>query len=103
VFGAIAKRFLQRPDVESGTGFGGNAGLRIGGRIFAIYSDGSLVLKLPRERVESMVMSGRGTQFDPGHGRRMKEWVVIPAELRGEWQLLADEAIDFVEDLSRAG
>ena len=40
-----------------------------------ISSKGQFVAKLPRERVDELVRLGQGEHFDPGHGRKMKEWV----------------------------
>jgi hypothetical protein len=49
------------------------------------------VLKLPRERVEALIESGRGEPYDAGRGRPMKEWVTVPSSQR-EWVELAREA-----------
>jgi len=44
------------------------------GKIFAMLGRGSsLVVKLPRERVDELARAGKGQHFDPGHGRLMKE------------------------------
>ncbi len=60
----------------------------------------NLVLKLPKERVDELIAAGRGTRFDPGRGRVMKEWVsVSPAESK-EWNRLAAEARAYI---ARAG
>jgi hypothetical protein len=74
--------------------FGAGA-LKVGGKIFAMPAQGTLVLKLPAGRVDALVAAGLGTHFDPGHGRVMKEWVA----LRGgedRWLALAREARAFV-------
>ena len=57
---------------------------------------GTLGLKLPRERVDALVAAGQGERFDPGHGRLMKEWIVLHPATREAWRSLAVEARDFV-------
>ncbi len=96
LFAELAPRFLADPAVTEGTGFGSSPGLRVGTRIFAMLSRGELVVKLPRQRVEQLVMSGVGAYFDPGHGRRMREWVTISPRHGRDWEQLAGEALEFV-------
>ena len=103
LFGRIVDAYVQKPEVELGTGFGSIPGLRVGGKIFAMLARGSLVVKLPRERVATIVGSGGGTRFDPGHGRLMKEWVAVPARSGADWRALVDEAFAFVAEGSADG
>jgi len=42
------------------------------------------------------VSSGKGERFDPGHGRVMKEWVVVGTG-KADWVELAKEAYNFVK------
>jgi hypothetical protein len=56
--------------------FGAEA-LKVNGKIFAMPVKGRVVLKLPKERVTSLIAAKRGEYFDPGHGRVMKEWVSL--------------------------
>jgi hypothetical protein len=56
---------------------------------------GRFVAKLPKTRVDALVSGGIGKHFDPGHGRVMKEWVVVPAG-QTDWVELAKEARQFV-------
>ena len=71
-------------------------GLRVDGKIFAMLVRGSLVAKLPAERVAELVSSGRGQHFDPRRdGRLMKEWVVLDGP-RPPWLDVAREAYRFV-------
>ena len=54
-------------------------------------SKGHFVVKLPEERVNALIAAGRGTHFDPGHGRLMKEWLVVTVDHKF-WVPLAREA-----------
>ncbi len=75
----------------------GSSGLRIDNKIFAmISSKGQFVVKLPRERVKDLVASGIGEYFDPGHGRLMKEWLVVATGYDEKWLPLSREAMEFV-------
>ncbi len=59
-------------------------------------SKAQFVVKLPGARAEELVRLGQAIYFDPGHGRIMKQWVVVTG---GEslWIPLAKEAHRFVE------
>jgi hypothetical protein len=92
----IAARYADNPRVTSGTGFGSNRGLRVDGRIFAIFTADSLTLKLPAPRVDELVAAGMAVRFDGGKGRPMREWVTLAADSADEWDGLADEALSFV-------
>ena len=80
---------------KDGRSFGSN-GLKVEGRIFAMGVRGNLVVKLPKARVAALVEAGHGEAFDPGHGRKMKEWVVIEGD-QPSWLELAREAYAFVK------
>lgn len=71
-------------------------GLKVKGKIFAMLVRGQMVVKLPRHRVDEMVEGGKGERFDPGHGRLMKEWVVILTDKKS-WVDIAKEAYRFVK------
>jgi hypothetical protein len=70
-------------------------GLKVNGKIFAMFGRKQFVAKLPKARVDALVKEGVGKNFDPGHGRLMKEWVVV-AEGGPDWLQLANEAYEFV-------
>lgn len=75
----------------SGKGFGSGA-LKVNGKIFAMMSSkGHFVVKLSAERVKALIAAGSGSRFDPGHGRLMKEWLVVTADQK-YWVALAKEA-----------
>ena len=104
-FSALVESFRGRPGVEppSLPGRGrpkfGDAGLKVKGHNFAMLVRGTLVLKLPKSRVDALVDAGEGTRFDPRkNGRVMKEWLVLSPSSRLEWNTLAEEALAFVRE-----
>ena len=99
-YAALVARFADQDDVTHDDGssrsFGAGA-LKTGGRIFAMLVGGSLVLKLPKKRVEALVDAGRATRFDANKGTPMKEWAVLDdSHSDAEWLELAREAKVFV-------
>ncbi|MFG1622696.1 hypothetical protein [Kribbella sp. NPDC049227] len=70
--------------------------VRLAGRFVASYNDsaGSLVVKLPRERVIDLVETGTGDPFAPA-GKVFREWVSIPTLDPELWRSLLAEAVEF--------
>ena len=64
---------------EGGSGFGRGA-LRYRRKIFAMFVRGQLVVKLPRSRVDELVVAGHGERFDANKGTPMKEWFSLDPE-----------------------
>ena len=100
-YAAIVEALTGTPNVTLGSpgkkGVGASA-LCIQGKIFAMLAGGDrLVVKLPRQRVDALIAAGAGEHFDPGHGRLMKEWIVVAPAAAGEWLPLAREALAFVD------
>jgi hypothetical protein len=96
----LVARFAGEPGVTPGTGFGPNRGLRVNGRIFAIFMTEGLTLKLPRGRVDELVEAGAGSRFDSGRGRVMREWITLSADRAADWQSWAEEAFRYVREAS---
>jgi hypothetical protein len=99
-FTALADELIGRPGVtvpgeSGGRGFGSSA-LKVNGSIFAMLSGGRLVVKLPRDRVATLIDTGTGIAFDAGKGRPMKEWLAVTADDDETRQALVREALDFV-------
>ena len=82
--------------VGEGKGFGSTGQLKVDGRIFAMLVRGKLVLKLPGQRVDTLVDSGDGERFDAGKGRPMREWLALSPSSRKSWLDLSKEALAFV-------
>lgn len=94
-FAPVADAFAGDPDVTSGRMMA-SFGLKVNGKIFVMHARGRFVAKLPKARVDELVGGGVGEPFDPGHGRRMKEWISIEPG-RADWVALAREAYRFVK------
>ena len=99
---SLCRAFADDPDVtrESNesphrTGFG-SAALKVDDKIFAMLVKDWLVVKLPQHRVEALVTIGDGERYDPGGGRRMREWVTVGPQAEAQWLDLAREAHAFV-------
>ncbi len=95
LLGPIVREFEKDHDVTVGRMFG-SAGLKVNGKVFAMVVKGRLIAKLPKLRVDDLVASGGGERFDPGHGRRMAEWISVPSGAPS-WLALAREAHLFVK------
>jgi len=91
----VVAAFLDDPAVTSGTMMS-SYGLKVNGKIFAMYGREKFVAKLPKPRIDQLVSNGIGERFNPGHGRLMKEWIAIP-EHSERWIELAHEAYAFVK------
>ena len=91
---AVADEYVANQMSGGRRKFGSRA-LKVDGRIFAMLSHGRFVVKLPGPRVDALVAAGCGTYFDPGHGRKMKQWLSITSAAQ-PWIALAKEAHAFV-------
>ena len=103
-FEAVAAALRQEdladePSLSPRRGFGSDA-LKVNGKIFAMAVKGTLVVKLPKPRADALVTSGVATYFDPGHGRLMKQWVVLRAQ-EETWLDYARAAHSFVKAESK--
>ncbi len=97
-FAAVIEAYAEGKK-EPGRKFGSN-GLKVNGKLFALFTQGKLVVKLPKERVDGLVAARRGEYFDPGHGRLMKQWIAI-SSTKLSWMDLAREAYEFVKKALR--
>ncbi len=99
-FAALAETFAGAPGVELPDGSGrrafGSEALKVNGAIFAMLTNGHLVVKLPKERVEGLIGDGTGAPFGAGKDRPMKEWVSVTVDDDETWLALAREALEFV-------
>jgi hypothetical protein len=102
-FGAIARRLTAQDGAVDEGRMLRSSGLRTGGRFFAFARDEDLVVKLPRERVETLVAAKKGRPFKSG-SRTMKEWVALTPENEAICCDYVVEALDFArQTASRRG
>jgi len=94
-FVPVVQAFKGIKGVRAGKLFS-SLGLKVNGKIFAMFGRGRFVVKLPKERVDGLVSAGKAERFNPGHGRLMKEWAAFESG-DSEWAELAQEAYKFVQ------
>ncbi len=90
----VAEVTARHPLRES-TMFGMPCLKRENGKVVAgHWKDGGLTVKLVDEaqREAALVLPG-AELFDPGMGRAMKEWVLVPEALSDEWLRLVEQAV----------
>jgi hypothetical protein len=94
LFWELAEPLCADPAVQRSTMMGLPC-LRIDGRFFASLDrrNGTLVVKLPAERVRQLIDDGHGQAFAPA-GRTFREWVALGEPDRRRWQDLLAEARD---------
>jgi len=86
---------LESAGVVRGSMFGMPC-LKIGKKVLAgMYGD-AMTFKLPPEPREKALALPDVEPFDPGMGRPMKEWVVIPLARSAVWPDYAAEALEYV-------
>ena len=60
-----------------------------------MMSHGHFVVRLSAAEVDARVAAGEGTYFDPGHGRKMREWLLVTST-EPSWIALAKQAYTYV-------
>ncbi|QEE16992.1 hypothetical protein DSAG12_02824 [Promethearchaeum syntrophicum] len=91
----IKEYFLKMRDVQKQ-----GESLKIKKKMFAMLNkEGNFVIKLPKDRVNELLRIKEGKPYDPGNGKIMKEWVIIPVEFSDKWINYTKEAKKFAESL----
>jgi hypothetical protein len=85
----------RHPDIRLSSMFGMPCLKRANGKVVAgSWKDGGITVKLVDEAVRAEALALPDVDlFDPGMGRKMCEWVHVPAALSGEWKRLVETAI----------
>jgi TfoX/Sxy family transcriptional regulator of competence genes len=95
VLAPVADAFADVRGVSRRRMFSSENAFSVNGKIFAMLTRGTFVVKLPKERVDDLVDAGKGKRFDSGQGRLMKEWIAVEAGAL-PWVALAKEAHSYV-------
>jgi hypothetical protein len=84
-----------RHPVQESKMFGMPCLKRENGKVVASHwKDGGLTVKLTDKVAREQALEIPGAElFDPGMGRVMREWVLVPATQSGEWKRLVEQAI----------
>ena len=75
--------------------------LKIRKKMFVFFNKDSIIVKLPKKRVTQLLESGVGLPYDPGNGKIMKEWMIIPSEKSERWIEFASEAKEFAKKIAK--
>ncbi len=70
--------------------------LKVGGKAFAGAWRGAMVFKLSPDDVQAALKLKGAELFDPGMGRPMKEWVMVPPAHAKRWSELASSSLAYV-------
>jgi hypothetical protein len=90
-YAALRAHFSQVEGVVVNTGRGAQ-GIKFGGKMFAMFHKGQLLVKLPPKRVSEVIASGEGLPHDPGTGKPMKNRVLIPDTNQALWIAYCEES-----------
>jgi len=97
IYSELKNHFHQVDNAEVNEGKGAQ-GIKYGGKMFAMFHKGSLLLKFSPERVIELVQLDKALPHDPGTGKPMKDRVLIPAVKSESWIELTQESLDYVSN-----
>jgi hypothetical protein len=85
----------DHPDIRLSKMFGMPCLKRESGKVVAgHWKDGGLTVKLTDEARRDAALALPGVElFDPGMGRVMKEWVLVPLAQSNRWRELVEQAV----------
>ncbi|MEL6821718.1 MAG: hypothetical protein AAFP70_08160 [Calditrichota bacterium] len=95
-FWSHARPMLEAENIDEGTLMGFPC-IRVNSDFFAApeHKTGSLIVKLPKNRVQQLIEQGIGFPFAPA-GKVFKEWVLIEERDDKIWKEILEEAKNFV-------
>jgi len=90
----VEAALAAHPEARPSQMFGAPCVKRDTGKVAFCSWQGDVVFKLVDEGSRSEALALDGAElFDPGMGRRMKEWVLVPASHSARWAELAERSL----------
>ena len=74
-----SKKFFSRLPVVTVASGRGAQGIKFGKKMFTMFYNGDLLVKLSPERVNERISFGDALPYDPGTGKPMKDRALMPA------------------------
>ena len=95
----IGQQFTSKFETTSGQMFGKPC-LKTDGKAFAAFFKGDMVFKIGHEEIMLLKEKYAGSvNWDPsGKNRAMKDWLQVPTAFNIDWEILAKQALDFVNE-----
>ncbi|MCH6255789.1 hypothetical protein MLD52_04475 [Puniceicoccaceae bacterium K14] len=84
IYHDLKNHFRDQSIVEIAEGKGAQ-GLKLKGKMFAMFYKGDLTVKLKPTTVQTLINKGDGLPHDPGTGKPMKDRILIPADKQRLW------------------
>jgi hypothetical protein len=91
IYKEVKAHFALDKDVVVLSGSGAQ-GIKYEKKLFAMFTKGDLLIRLPPNRVIEVIASGDGLPYDPGTGKPMKNMVLIPVSKKDLWIKFCEEA-----------
>lgn len=95
----IGQQFSDQYETTMGQMFGKSC-LKTGKKAFAAFHNGQMIFKIGQQEISFLKDKYSGSvNWDPsGKKRPMKDWLQVPSEFSGDWNQLAKQALDYVDD-----
>ena len=94
IYEELKTHFSKDRDVTVLSGRGAQ-GIKQGKKLIVMFMKGEIIVKLPANRVSEIITSGEGEAYDPGTGKPMKNWVLIPETRKDLWIKYCEEAKNY--------
>jgi len=94
IYDELKVHFSNDRDVKVLSGRGAQ-GIKQDKKLIVMFMKGEIIVKLPANRVSEIIASGEGESYDPGTGKPMKNWVLIPGTHRNLWIKFCEEAKNY--------
>lgn len=95
IFDQLKTHFTSKKDVIILSG-SGSQGLKFKGKMVVMFTKKQIIVRLDPKLVSELISIGEGLPHDPGTGKPMKGWVIIPETKKKSWIKYCEEAINVI-------